>query len=533
MSRFWRIHNLYKITTKVPGYEGKEVMFKPNWVQKKIYQKIEEGKRRIIILKPRQLGTTTAIMTYLLDTAMYMPNQRCRTIAHRKDTVSELFQDKVLYAFRRIPEQLRNEPDRITKAELNFSKTGSKYSIDVEARGMTPTMLHFSEVAYVEDEGKLQDTLESLSRTALGIAESTANGKGNWFERTFTKNWETLRQGGKPQWYPMFFAWFNDPNNALEWKEGMRFKFPEEVNELKAKHRNHDGSELTDHQLLWWDTKKWELEDRMGEKYPSNPEEAFIFSTGRVYPNFSRSLHVIPKVTYEDYEIAMDYGQTNPMVFHFIHRDNDDNYMVFREFYRDNCPINEACQWLHENATEKRDSNGYIHVRFPDPSIFGKTQVRTVMTPGTSLADSHGNVERSSIAEEFRKYKVIMHRGVQNAILPGISRMKEYLKFDPEHIHPITGRKGSPRLFYTEDCTGVIKEYSNYIWPKDQAGNINQSSYEVPRKAHDHALDCDRYALMTWAEPMAELMQKVSHPGTVQYLVDRHIEEKEHQYDDF
>lgn len=493
MSKVWRMHNLYKITTKLPGHEGKEVRFQPNWAQKEIYKKIEEGWKRIIILKPRQLGSTTGIMLYLLDTAQYSPNQRCRTIAHRKDTVTELFEDKVLYAFKRIPEPLRMGVKHITRAELNFQDIGSKYSVDVEARGMTPSMLHFSEVAYVEDEVKLEDTLQSLSTTALGIAESTANGKGNWFERTFTKNWERLQAGEKPQWYPMFFAWFNDPSSVLPWKEGTRFMFPSEIAEMRAKYRNQDGSTLTDHQLLWWDKKKFELEDRMSELYPSTPEEAFIFSTGRVYPNFSRSIHVTSAMQFEDYEIAMDYGQQNPMVFLMVHRDSDDNFVVFREFYRKECPIADAAAWLHTNAKEKMDSNGYVHIRYPDPSVFGKTQVRTTMTPGTSLADSHGNIERSSIAEEFRKHKIILHRGAQNAVLPGISRVKEYMKFDPGHTHPFKRdeygdiMKGSPRLFITEECTSLIWEFSNYLWPKDGTGNLNRQAAEAPRKQHDHA----------------------------------------------
>jgi hypothetical protein len=345
----------------------------------------------------------------------------------------------------------------------------------------------------VEDEGKLQDTLESLPMTAQGIAESTANGKGNWFERTFTKNWQLLQNGDKPAWYPMFFAWFDDPNNATPWIEGTRFKYPVEVAEMRAKYRNTDGTELTDHQVLWWDSKKHELEDRMNELYPSNPEEAFIFSTGRVYPNFSRSLHVIDTVSYDDYEIAADYGQQNPMCFLFIHRDADDNYIVFREFYRKDCPIADAAAWLFENAKEKIDNDGYLHIRFADPSIFGKTQVRTTMRPGTSLADSHGNIERSSIAEEFRKHKVIFHRGTQNAVLPGISRVKEYMKFDMSHPHPFQRdeygdvRQGAPRLFVSENCTSLIWEFANYLWPKDPVGNINKESYENPRKLNDHA----------------------------------------------
>jgi hypothetical protein len=59
----------------------------------------------------------------------------------------------------------------------------------------------------------LIDSLESLSRNNVGIAESTANGKGNWFHRTFMDNWSLLQQGKEPEWLPLFFPWYVDPDN--------------------------------------------------------------------------------------------------------------------------------------------------------------------------------------------------------------------------------------------------------------------------------------------------------------------------------
>lgn len=363
--------------------------------------------------------------------------------------------------------------------------------------------------------------------TAQGIAESTANGKGNWFERTFTKNWQLLENGDKPQWYPMFFAWFDDPNNATPWIEGTRFKYPSEIAEMRAKYRNSDGTDLTDHQLLWWDQKKHELEDRMNELYPSNPDEAFIFSTGRVYPKFSRDLHVVETMHFDDYEITMDYGQQNPMCFLKVHRDADDNYIVFQEAYRKDWAIKDAADWLFANCKEKIDNDGFLHIKFCDPKIFSKDQVRSTMTAGQPMIKTE---DRSSIAEEFRKHKILMHRGTQNAVIPGISRVKEYMRFDMSHPHPFYRdeygdvKRGAPRLFITENCTSLIWEFANYLWPKDPVGNINKESYENPRKLHDHAMDALRYAIMTWAEPMTELQQKAGAPGTVLNLLDKHYQ---------
>lgn len=501
----WRLTHLYQIRTKVPGYEGKTVTFAPNQVQKKIYQKLEDGWKRVIILKPRKLGTTTATILYLLDKAMYSPNMMCRTIAHRKQTVGELFNDIARFAFDRIPENLRIPQRYSTRSELDFAEIGSKYSIDVEARGLTPTYLHLSEVAYVDDEAKLEDTLESLPLTAVGIAESTANGRGNWFEQTFTQNWEMLQAGQTPIWYPLFFAWFEDPTNKLLWKpETSTLTFEDEARELQARFN------LSDDQILWWDRKKSQLKQRMPELYPSTPDEAFIFSTGKVYNEFRPELHEIAPVQFKDFKVAMDYGQTNPTAILLIHQDHDGNFIVFDEFYRRECPIKETCKWL-----KKR---GITRIHYPDPSMFAKTQVSAVYRAGQQ--------HRSSIADEFKRYGIHLSRGAQNDIPAGIVRVKEYLNFDRERIHPfkrdIFGEsvKGSPRLFITENCSNLKWEFYNYRWPDDPKGALNRQSYETPRKENDHALDALRYAMLTWAKSLAQEEEEIL-PNTPRWFMSK------------
>lgn len=494
MNPTWRLTHLYQIRTKVAGYEGKTVTFYPNRVQRDIFAAME-AHNRVIILKPRKLGCTTAVTLYLLDKAMYTRNQMCRTIAHRKQTVGELFNDIVMFAFNRIPETIKVKTKHETRNELNFASHGSKYSIDVEARGLTPTYLHFSEVAYVDDEGKLQDSLESLPLTAHGIVESTANGKGNWFERTFMRNWELMKAGEKPEWFPMFFAWFDDTENQLPYDESTKFYFEEEVKKLKAKF-----PKLTKNQLLWWDRKRWQLGERMPELYPSEPEEAFIFSTGKVYSEFYDGIHVLPPMAFKDFRVAMDYGQTNPTVFLFIHKTNDGDFVVFDEFYKREAHPREGAEWLKQR--------GVRVVHYPDPSCHNRTQIQTSIKPGQK--DDY----RFSIADEYRNYGISLAPGAQNDIPTGIVRMKEYLRFDPDKKNPFRRDElgepamGSPRLFITSNCVSTIREFGLYRWPDDPSGTLNRSSYEVPRKENDHAMDALRYALLSWGKPVSKLIEE-------------------------
>lgn len=500
----WRLNNIYQIRTKIEGKEGKDVIFEPNRVQKQIFQAIENGWKRIIVLKPRKLGVTTAISLYMLDKTLYYKNQICRTIAHRRETAGELFSDIAQHSYERIKQ---NAPELIfvkqragSTRELSFDN-GSAYSIDVEARGKTPTILHFTEVAYFEDEKKFEDSLISLPRTALGIFESTANGKGNWFEREFTRNWQLLKEGKNPQIFPMFFAWFDDPNNIQPWLPDTVLNFPHECAEIQARFN------LSKEQILWWDTQKWSYGDRLPEVFPSTPEEAFIFSTGLVYGSeFKQELNVIKPVSFPDYKLAMDYGQTNPLCILAGHRDYDGNFIVFKEMYGTNLRFEQVRKWLESHCMENMDKNGYFHIHYPDPSVFNETQTRSViLTPGQPPPK-----HRSSIADEFyREAKIILHRGTENDVPAGITRVKSHLRFDLKRTHPFIRKNGqpmigSPRLFITENCTNLLREFKQYRWPKDPAGSLTQHSYEVPIKDHDHALDALRYLIMSWTQSSPE-----------------------------
>lgn len=525
----WRMNNLYAIRTKLQGFEGETIIYQPNYVQKEIYQKLEEGKKRIIVLKPRKLGVTTGAALYLLDKAMFSPNQMCRTIAHRKQTVTELFSDIPKFAYE---ELLRRSPSFCpavkysTKSELEFIGTGSKYSIDVEARGMTPTYLHLSEIAYIDDEAKLIDTLESLSRNNVGIAESTANGKGNWYHKTFMDNWSLLQQGREPEWWPMFFPWFADPDNSLPWKDNTQLLFPQECLEQQRKYKNPDGTKISKEQILWWDRKKFSLGDMLPEKYPSEPEEAFLHSTGKVYPEFSVMHNVIKPVAFTDYKLAMDYGQKNPMVFAAIHQDYDGNFTMFKEFYKTECPIKVAANWLRANCPEKVDEDGYVFIEYPDPSVFNDTQ----QNPFEYRPGHH----RYSMADEFMRNKVILRPGAQNDILTGIVRVGEYLKFDPMHPNPYKRDEdgnhimGSPRFFITKNCKNTINEFELYRWPKEKSGALDKSAYEKPVKLHDHAMDSIRYMLLSDATPLDGELQEAGFgvPDTVRSLIQR-VSDKE------
>ena len=356
---------------------------------------------------------------------------------------------------------------------------------------------------------------------AHGIAESTANGKGNWFEQTFNSNLDLLQRGKEPSWYPMFFAWFDDPYNRIPFHAESEFHHPEEVAEVRAKYKNFDGTPLGNDQLLFWDRKKFQLGDRMPELYPSTSDEAFIHSTGKVYREFSHHLNVVPSMDFKEFRVAMDWGQTNPMCFLFIHQDADGNHIVFREFYRAECPIKEACAWLKNQGIRKID--------YADPSVFNRTMT-------TDFVHHPGQDHRKSVADLFREKGIRIRPGSQNDIMAGIARVKEYLKFDTEHSHPFKRDafgetiKGSPRLFITEDCKNTIWEFGQYRWPQDPRGGLYRSAYEKPMEKDNHAMDSLRYYILSHAKPLIADEEKILPRTPADFMMQKKLRERDVVY---
>jgi hypothetical protein len=176
--------------------------------------------RRIIELKSRKFGTTTGWCIDSLDEAAYgKHNWQAVTMAHTADKSSEIFNDIVKFAWDRIHPELRPRKKYNTRTELDFSDTrGSKYIITNDVKGATPNRLHVTEAAYFPKDESIIESFNALPDDALGIAESTAKGMGNWFEMTFTEAW-TAKKKQDHEWYAIFHPWFEDPNTRpIRWR---------------------------------------------------------------------------------------------------------------------------------------------------------------------------------------------------------------------------------------------------------------------------------------------------------------------------
>lgn len=275
---FYAEHCL-KIRTKAATIEP----FKLNWAQIRLNEVIEQqlrttGKVRIIILKARQLGLSTAVGGYLYNRTSQFEAQKTLVATHLSDSTKALF-DMTKRYHDLCPDAMKPSTKNNSSRELNFDKLDSQYMVATAGgkgvgRGETITQCHLSELAFwpvaharANFNGIMQ-VVPDLPNTSIFI-ESTANGMTG----VFYDQWRQAVEG-KNGFYPLFLPWYLHPDYEVEPPED--FEPTPEEEELLAKY-----PEMTYPKLMFRRQRIAQNGlDLFKQEYPSEPEEAFL-TTGR------------------------------------------------------------------------------------------------------------------------------------------------------------------------------------------------------------------------------------------------------------
>ena len=165
-----------------------------NEPQLKYYNTIKELKKqgkpvRIIILKARQMGFSTATEAIFFKETATKTNVNTAIVAHKEDSTTNLFNmSKLMY--NQLPEVLKPEKKNSNAKELVFNNkdgTGLNSKIkcmtaggDGVGRSDTINNLHLSELAFWQGDKKqtLLGLLQAVPNTpnTMIVIESTANG---------------------------------------------------------------------------------------------------------------------------------------------------------------------------------------------------------------------------------------------------------------------------------------------------------------------------------------------------------------------
>jgi len=268
----WRLNNLYTIIDK----EGKNRIFKFNWAQEELYDNLWYSN---IILKARQLGISTFVCLFFLDTCLFRPNIAAGIIAHTREDAEHMFK-RIKFAYDQLPDSIKKIRGATVDSarELVFNNHSS-LRVGTSMRGSTLQYLHISEFgkicAHFPDKAReiVTGSLNTLGSKQYVFIESTAEGKEGYFY-DLCKQAEALDIGGKklsPLDYRFhFYPWFDCPDYVLK----DTIIIPKEIEEYFTK-LEQDGIDLTDDQKAWYYKKLLTQKDDMKREYPSTPNEAF------------------------------------------------------------------------------------------------------------------------------------------------------------------------------------------------------------------------------------------------------------------
>jgi len=260
------------------------------WAQRRFCQEVENqynaGKPvRIIVLKARQLGISTATEGIIFNWSFLHPGANSLVIAHESDSSRGLFEMTKRYwdtwPFKSAFKQRYN-----TRSELSWEDTGSHIKVATAknmttGRSSTLHAVHASECAFYPDAETLWTGLNQTIPNVHGslvVLESTANGIGNWFH----KEWLKAEQG-ESDFVPLFFPWWKHHEYSVA--TTICTKAELDADEIRLLQMG-----ATYEHLAW---RRWAIINKANgdldmfmQEYPATPEEAFITS-GR--PIFSHT----------------------------------------------------------------------------------------------------------------------------------------------------------------------------------------------------------------------------------------------------
>lgn len=274
---------------KIRDKKSNIIPLKLNEPQMKYYniiKNLKEQKKpvRIIILKARQMGFSTATEGILFKETATKSNINTAIVAHKEDSTTNLFNmSKLMY--NQLPEPLKPELKNSNAKELIFNnKSGTGLNSKIKCmtaggegvgRSDTINNLHLSELAFWQGNKKetLLGLLQAVPNTAntMIIIESTANGY-----EYFKEMWDAA-VAGQNAFVPLFIGWNELSEYSMPYTGFELTKEEKEIQKLYG---------LTLDQLTW---RRWCIANNCGndeelfkQEYPINPEEAFV-STGKCY----------------------------------------------------------------------------------------------------------------------------------------------------------------------------------------------------------------------------------------------------------
>ena len=210
-------------------------------------------------------------------------------------------------------------------------------------------------------------------------------------------------------------------------------------------------------------TKERVLAEYSPEERAARKSGLFVHFAGLVYEEFSED-HVRPALSHVPDGVEV-FGGIDPGIRHMAavvlcYLDHEDNLVVFDELALQGHTISEVCKEI-ELTLSKWEVKPRWWVIYP-------------------ASRNKNNQTGRSDQMEFADHGIFTSPG-QNAVRPGINRVKERLRAQKLHI--------------TSDCPELISEFKKYRWSTPKRSE--DDAREKPVKRDDHLLDALRYVVMS------------------------------------
>lgn len=286
------------------------------------------------------------------------------------------------------------------------------------------------------------------------------------------QSWLTGNPAGMNWVYDLFFAWEDDPS--------------------KKRYPDHAGFRAREGENVYlpadyYDDLRSIYGDEWVRKYLQGDFSVF---EGQILNNFAYALHVIApfRIPGEWPRFrGLDHGLDHPSACVWAATDYENNLVVYRNYHqRNSIPAENARNILSLSVGEEIDW--------------------TMIDPSTLQRQTAGDtIER--IIDQYRRAGLVCQEGV-NSVRDSIALLQSLLQPDPNHPfprwHPRRGELGSPKLFFTSDCSELIWEIQQWRWRDVRPG---EKPGEKPVTLHDDCIAALRYLVMRSPRPAQETIK--------------------------
>jgi hypothetical protein len=243
-----------------------------NSAQKEINANFKTNRHQML-LKARQLGSTTGIAARFFWDALFHPHTSVAVVAHTDEAVKRIF-DIYRRFYDNLPKFLKLETIRARENELRFV-TGSGIKVGSAStqsfRGGTYQRIHASEYAFWTNmEVAIASLFQTATDDAIIALESTANGMNEAYDLWMKDN----------GFLKTFLSWKMDEGYRHNKK---KFDNPTE-DEIEYSHDNELDAGQFNWMMATLRTKCGNNWNIFNQEYPARPEDAFISSGSRFFP---------------------------------------------------------------------------------------------------------------------------------------------------------------------------------------------------------------------------------------------------------